>query len=146
MVVQRNAPVKIWGTAHKRERITISFNGQTLKTKANRKGKWQIILKNMKAGGPFKMTIKGKNRIELENILIGDVWICFGQSNMEMSVVNSNNADAEIATANYENILLFTVPRKISPNPLYDTEESTWLTCSSENIAPFSAAAYYFAR
>ncbi len=147
MVVQRNAPVKIWGTAHKRERVTVSFNGQTLKTKANRKGKWQVILKNMNAGGPFKMSIKGrKNTIALENILIGDVWVCSGQSNMEMSVVRSNNADAEIATANYENMRLFTVPRNISDSPLCDTEESTWLSCSSENIAQFSAVAYYFAR
>ncbi len=147
MVVQRNAPVKIWGTAHKRERVTVSFNGQAVKTKADRKGKWQIVFKNMKAGGPFKMTIKGrKNTIALENILIGDVWVCSGQSNMEMSVVRSNDADAEIANANYENIRLFTVPRRISDRPLDDTDESTWLTCSSENIVQFSATAYYFAR
>ncbi len=147
MVVQRNAPVKIWGNAHKRENITISFNGQILKTKANKKGKWQVILKKMKAGGPFKMTINGKkNTIILENILIGDVWVCSGQSNMEMSVARSNNANAEIATANYNNIRLFTVPRKISDHLLADTEKSTWLACSSENIAQFSAVAYFFAR
>lgn len=146
MVVQRDAPVKIWGTAHKRENITVSFNGQTIKTKANRKGNWQVVFNDMKAGGPFAMTIQGKNKIELENILIGDVWVCSGQSNMEMSVANSNNADAEIATANYDNIRLFTVSRKISSSPLADTEESTWLACSSENIAKFSAVAYYFAK
>ena len=147
MVVQRNASVKIWGTAHKRERVMVSFNGQIVKTRANRKGKWHVILKNMNAGGPFKMTIKGrKNTIVLENILIGDVWVCSGQSNMEMSVINSNDATAEIAMANYENIRLFTVPRKISDRPLCDTDKSTWLTCSSENIAQFSAVAYYFAR
>lgn len=146
MVVQRDAPVKIWGTAHKREKITVSFNGQTIKTKANRKGNWQVVFNDMEAGGPFAMTIQGKNKIELENILIGDVWVCSGQSNMEMSVANSNNADAEIATANYDNIRLFTVSRKISSSPLADTEESTWLACSSENIAKFSAVAYYFAK
>jgi len=147
MVVQRNAPVKIWGTAHKREKVTVSFNGQMFKTKANSKGKWQVVFKNMKAGGPFKMTIKGrKNAILLENVLIGDVWVCSGQSNMEMSVANSNDAAAEIATANYDQIRLFTVPRKMSDRPLSDTDKSSWLACSSENIAQFSAVAYYFAR
>jgi sialate O-acetylesterase len=100
----------------------------------------------MKAGGPFKMTIQGKNKIILENILIGDVWICSGQSNMEMSVIRSNDAKAEIALANYDKIRLFTVPRTISATPLFDTKESSWLECSSKNIAQFSAVAYYFAR
>ena len=146
MVLQRNAPVKIWGMAKKREIVTISFNGQTVKTRASRKGKWQVILKSMSAGGPFKMTIQGKNKIVLENILIGDVWICSGQSNMNMSVKRSNDADAEIVAANYDKIRLFTVPRTISNVPKSDMDESSWLTCSSENIVEFSAAAYYFAR
>ncbi len=146
MVVQRNAPVKIWGTAHKNERVVVTFNNQIVKTKANKKGKWQVLLKNMKAGGPFKMTIQGKNNIVLDNILVGDVWICSGQSNMEMSLAQSNDANAEIALANYDKIRLFTVPRTISSTPLFDTKESSWLECSSENIVQFSAAAYYFAR
>ncbi len=146
MVLQRDAPVKIWGMAKKRETVTISFNGQTVKTRASKNGKWQVILKSMKAGGPFRMTIQGKNKIVLENILIGDVWICSGQSNMNMSVKRSNDADAEIAAANYNKIRLFTVPRTISNIPKTDMDESAWLACSSENIVEFSAAAYYFAR
>ncbi len=146
MVVQREAPVRIWGMAKKREVVTVSFNGQTVKTRAGRTGKWQVILKSMTAGGPFKMTIQGKNKIILDNVLIGDVWICSGQSNMNMSVKRSNDAAAEIAAANYDKIRLFTVPRSISNVPKSDMDESAWLTCSSENIVQFSAAAYYFAR
>ena len=146
MVVQRNAPVKVWGTATKRERISLSFNGQVLKTRADKKGNWAVFIKPMQAGGPFKMTIQGENTIVLENILIGDVWICSGQSNMEMSVANSNNAKEEIAAANYPKIRLFTVQRMISAKPLHVTKESSWQTCSPETISKFSAVAYYFAK
>ncbi len=146
MVVQRNAPVTIWGWSDRNEVVTVSFNGQVGKSKANKKGKWQVVLKDMKAGGPFQMTIKGKNTIVLQNILIGDVWVCSGQSNMEMSVRNSNDAEAEIAVADYKNIRLFTVPRTISATPLSDVGEGEWSTCNSQHIADFSAVAYYFAR
>ncbi len=146
MVLQRNTPVKIWGTADKRENIIVSFNGQTIKTRADKNGYWQVVLKSMQAGGPLKMLIKGKNTIELTNILIGDVWICSGQSNMEMSVKNSNNPNEEITAANYPMIRLFTVPRTISSTPKSDISDGAWLECSSENIAEFSAVAYYFAR
>lgn len=146
MVVQRNAPVTIWGWADRNELVAVSFNGQVHKTRANKKGKWQVVINDMKAGGPFEMTIKGKNTIVLHNILIGDVWVCSGQSNMEMSVRSSNDAEAEIALADYKNIRLFTVPRTISATPLTDMSEAEWSICSSENVADFSAVAYYFAR
>ena len=146
MVLQRNATLKIWGKASKRENIRISFNGQILTTRANNKGDWQVILKPMRAGGPFKMTIQGDTKIELENILIGDVWICSGQSNMEMSVKQSRRAKEEIALANNPKIRLFTVQRSISARPLKNTKESSWEVCSSETIPKFSAVAYYFAK
>jgi len=146
MVLQRNTPVKIWGTADIRENVIVSFNGQTIKTRANKNGNWQVVLSSMQAGGPFNMLIKGKNTIELTNILIGDVWICSGQSNMEMSVKLSHNAEEEIAVANYPMIRLFTVPRTISSTPKSNISGGSWLECSSENIAEFSAVAYYFAR
>ncbi len=146
MVIQRNADVAIWGTADAGEEITVNFNGQTVRTKANTEGKWKLVLKKMEAGGPYAMTIQGKNTIELHNILIGDVWVCSGQSNMEMSIKQSNNAEEEIKAANYDNIRLFTVPRTISATPKSAISEGSWLTCSSENVADFSAVAYFFAR
>ena len=123
MVLQRNIDLSVWGTADAGERLSVSFNGQKVKTKANKNGKWSIILKPMKAGGPLNMVIRGKNEIILENILIGDVWVCSGQSNMEWKVSQSSNADKEIQNANYPNIRLFTVPKKISTVPL----EERWM-------------------
>ena len=110
MVMQRNLNVKVWGNADPGEKLYVNFNGQKLRTKADKNGKWSIILKPMKAGGPFNMTIRGKNEIVLKDILIGDVWVCSGQSNMGMKVIETTNAQKEISEANYPNIRLFTVP------------------------------------
>jgi sialate O-acetylesterase len=100
----------------------------------------------MKAGGPFEMMIKGKNEILLNNILIGDIWVCSGQSNMEWPVSRVNHVEMEIANADYPEIRLFTVPNKISSKPLLDTDEAGWLLCTPENIPPFSAVGYFFGR
>src|SRR4051812_17495326 len=83
MVVQRNKPVKIWGWADKGETVTVNFNNQNKKVKADGQGKWQLLLDPMKEGGPFEMTVTGKNTINLKNILVGEIWLCGGQSNME---------------------------------------------------------------
>ena len=89
MVLQRNIDVKIWGKSDPREKLWVSFNGQKLKTKADKNGKWSVVLKPMIANSePQRMTIRGKNEIVLKNILIGDVWVCSGQSNMGMKVVD----------------------------------------------------------
>src|SRR5689334_8480136 len=93
MVLQRDKEVKIWGWSDKGETITINFNGQLIKSKADKLGNWVAILKPMKYGGPYEMKIAGKKDvIQLKNILVGDVWICSGQSNMEWIVKNANNA------------------------------------------------------
>lgn len=146
MVLQRNIKLKIWGTAHIDEKITINFNGQTAKTKASKDGNWEITLKPMNAGGPFEMTIEGNNSVTLKDILIGDVWICSGQSNMAWTVKNSKNADTEIKNANYPNIRLLQLPNQMSTTPITTIPNTTWKACNSETIKEFSAVAYFFGR
>ncbi len=146
MVLQRNLNVKVWGNADPGEKLSVSFNGQELKTKADKKGLWSVVLEPMKAGGPFEMTIRGKNEIVLKNILIGDVWICSGQSNMQMKVSETNNAEKEIKNANYPNIRLFDVPRTVSNVPIDTMSNTSWKICTPKTIKNFSAVGYYFGR
>ena len=147
MVLQRDGPVKIWGDAGKNETIIIDFNKQKVKTKAGKDGQWMIELKAMPYGGPYDMQISSKSEsITLKNILIGDVWLCSGQSNMEWIVKNVNNAEQEMAAADFDNIRLFTVPRAMALQPQADLVGGEWLECNAKNIANFSAVAYFFAR
>ncbi|MDH3323511.1 MAG: hypothetical protein OEM04_11005, partial [Flavobacteriaceae bacterium] len=146
MVMQRNLNVKVWGNADPGEKLYVNFNGQKLRTKADKNGKWSIILKPMKAGGPFNMTIRGKNEIVLKDILIGDVWVCSGQSNMGMKVIETTNAQKEISEANYPDIRLFTVPNVVSTTPIEKMPNTSWKICTPETIKHFSAAGYYFGR
>ena len=146
MVLQRDLPVKIWGWAKANEKVSISFNNQKLSSKANKDGKWLITLLPMKFGGPFEMTIKASNELKLRNILIGDVWVCSGQSNMEWPLSKVNSAVKEMTAANFPNIRLFTVPKKISGSPLDDCEPSNWLVCDSASASWFSAVGYFFGR
>jgi len=145
MVLQRDINLKVWGTADPGEKLYVSFNGQKQRTKADKKGKWSVIFKPMKAEGePLNMTIHGKNEIVLKNILIGDVWICSGQSNMQMKVSESNNAEKEIEKANYPNIRLFDVPRTVSNVPMESMPNASWKICTPETIKDFSAVGYFF--
>ncbi len=146
MVLQQGQENPIWGWADKGEKITISFAGKTIVTKAGKSGKWTTKLPNMDYGGPYELNIKGKNSIRFENILIGDVWICSGQSNMEFSVNSSINAKAEIAAANFPNIRLFTVAKKVSQIPVEDLDNGEWQVCTPENVSAFSAVGYFFGR
>jgi sialate O-acetylesterase len=129
MVLQRGEKVAIWGWA-----VT-----------ADKKGQWSFKMDSPKVGGPYKMTIAGKNVIEIDNIMSGEVWVCSGQSNMQWSVQNSNNPKEEIAAADYPNVRLFSVTRKVAQKPLKDCQGS-WAPCSPETVPGFSAVAYYFGR
>ena len=112
MVLQRDRELKIWGWADANEKVTLTFNGQQLTTKTAKNGEWILLLKPMTYGGPFEMTVSGKkNNIALKNILIGDVWICSGQSNMEWLLKNVNNAPKEIAESSNPKLRLFTVKK-----------------------------------
>ena len=146
MVLQRNAECKIWGWADRGEKVTVSFRDFEGSTQADKNGKWQITLPAMKEGGPYQMSITGKNRITLENILIGDIWVCSGQSNMEWPVSRAVNADEEIAAADYPEIRLFTAARNIQFEPVDDVESGEWEECSPTTISGFSAVGYFFGR
>lgn len=146
MVLQQGQENPIWGWANKGEQITISFASKTISVETDKTGKWSAILPSLDYGGPYEMTIKGENTITFENILIGEVWICSGQSNMEWPVRKANNDSVEISQANYPNIRLFKVGQKVAQEPLMDVVSGDWFACTPENIPDFSAVAYFFGR
>ncbi len=146
MLIQRDQKVNVWGWADKNERVEVVFDKQSKRTKADASGKWSIQLDPVKYGGPHTLTVKGKNNtIILTNILVGDVWLCSGQSNMEWTVANVNNATKEIANANYPSIRSFNVEKNMSMKPLDDLN-GKWTVCSPSTVPNYSAVAYFFAR
>jgi sialate O-acetylesterase len=148
MILQREANIKIWGWAAKDEKITVKFNNKTYKTKADGGGNWTVMLLPMKAGGPYAMDITGKNKITLKEILIGDVWFCSGQSNMvhQMNIHDVTYAK-DIAEANYPQIRHFWIPTLTNlQGPQADLPTGYWKWANPEDVRPFSAVAYFFAR
>ena len=150
MVLQRDVPVPVWGWAEPGESVTCELGQAKATAVANAQGEWMVKLPAMPAGGPFEMEVRGQNTLKLTGILVGEVWLCSGQSNMEMGVAMSKNAKPEVEAADHPNIRLFLVPKKTSGRPLNDVE-ATWRVCSPATIAQggwngFSAVAYYFGR
>ena len=147
MVLQRDMPVPIWGWGEAGETVTVSFAGQKKETTVGTNGEWMIKLGKLKANAsPSTLTIQGNNEIKLENVLVGEVWLCSGQSNMEWHVRQCANPDEEIAAANYPNIRLFDVPgHTIHPVP-QRKGQGNWNVCSPASIPNFSATGYYFGR
>lgn len=147
MVLQRQKEVRIWGWAKSGEAVRITFNGQDVETKTGRNGTWSVKLKPMEHGGPFDMVIAGKtNTITLKDILIGDVWLGSGQSNMEWILENTTNAQTEIAAANFPRLRLFTVAKGMSFKPKDDIAQGQWQQCTPQTVRNFSAVAYYFGK
>jgi len=149
MVMQAGKPIKVWGWSDKNESVEIHIGNQVKKTKADKQGNWTIILDALPYGGPYTMQIKGKgNTIIINDILIGEVWLCSGQSNMEMtlnSFAKVNNYDEEVKNADYPQIRQFKVHKQMSTKP--ETElQGQWAVCSPETVPDFSAVAYFFAR
>lgn len=145
MVLQQGIRNPVWGTADPGEKIAVHFNGQKLSTVAGEDGKWMVRLEPMKAGGPYKLLVIGRNNVLCDNVMVGEVWICSGQSNMWWTVKLSANPDEEIANAKHPRIRLYTVPQKVSPRPESNVA-GKWVECSPETVPGFSAAAYYFGR
>lgn len=144
MLIQRNQPIKVWGWAKPGENIEIVFKGENVKTKSSRKGVWQAILRSSEHGGPYQMTIRGnKDTITYNNVLVGDVWLCSGQSNMEFKVKDFNYTKDEIRTGDYPSIRYFSIQRNISDSPLEDVS-GEWLTTTPNSIPEYSAVAYFF--
>ncbi len=146
MVLQREKPITIWGWANAGEKVTIQFNKQTKSTRTDELGKWIITLEPEQAGGPFVMTVKGKNKITINDILVGEVWICSGQSNMEWPVRSSNNAAAEIRSSNFPQIRHFTVQKAVSIKPEDEVKGGDWKIATPENVGDFTAIGFFFAR
>ncbi len=146
MVLQRNKPISVWGWADPNEKIVVQLNNQTKTTKAGKDGKWIIQLDKENAGGPYVMNINAKNSVMITDVLVGEVWVCSGQSNMEFTVRNSVNAQQEIAAANYPMIHHFLVAKDVSAKPLDDIKAGEWKVCSPETAGDFTAVGFYFAR
>jgi len=148
MVLQRDKPLKIWGWASPKEKISIDFKNKTYKVITSETGKWEVTLPQYPAGGPFEMTLKGRNELKIKDILIGDVWFCSGQSNMvhQMELHRITYAN-DIAQANNSAIRHFGIPTTtnvFSTND--DFNQGIWKVCNPENVRQFSAVAYFFAK
>ena len=149
MVLQQESTVKIWGWGKPLEviKLVAGWNNDTLQVTADNFSHWEIALTTPKAGGPYNIYLEGHNSISLKNVLIGEVWLCSGQSNMEWSA-NSGISDAENAvnSANFPNIRFLTVSHRSAEDPQIDLHSSGWSACSPESMADFSAVAYFFAK
>lgn len=145
MVLQQDLPVRVWGHADPGEAVSVQFHGQTVATKAGGDGKWAVYLNPMKAGGPFEMTVAGQNVITVHDVLVGEVWVGSGQSNMEFRTANARNAEQEMAEANYPKIRLFEVKKAVAEQPAEDVE-GQWVLCSPETVGKTSAVGYFFSR
>ena len=148
MVVRHNSTIILWGWCNPGEKIKVlnDWNAQVDSTIGLNTAKWSVEIKTSVSGGPHKITLIGQNTLVLDDILFGEVWLCSGQSNMEMSGEwNSRSIQADIPQANHPNIRFFTVLKSTSTNP-QDNLEGKWLVCTPENMKSFSAVGYYFGR
>ena len=146
MVMQRDVPLTIWGWAKPGEAVSVTLGNQTVKTKAAKNKTWAVKLRPQAADGKARtITIQGKNKIVLNDVLIGEVWIGSGQSNMEWQLRSTHGPQKAIAEANHKTIRLFHVPKVQTAKPA-DNINAKWKTCTSKNIPLFSAVLYYFGR
>ena len=145
MVLERDQKDRVWGWAEPGEDVTIKIGGQTHTAKAGADGSWQVMLDPMPAGGPHTLTIEGKNTVKFDDVLVGEVWICSGQSNMQWPVAASNDADLEIATAKYPHIRFITVPNRGMQEPQKDFH-GQWQPCRPDTIGGLTAVGYFFGR
>lgn len=150
-VLQREAPIHIWGWADPGEKLTVRFHGQTVPTEATQFGEWSLWLMPEHAGGPYTLTVDGSSKVTVEDLLVGDVWFASGQSNMEMPLSGFpgsaviKDSKEEIAHADLPQVRLLLVDRKSSDIPLTDITGS-WTQCTPATAANFSAVAYFFGR
>ena len=145
MVLQQKSTAKVWGTADKGEQVTVTFRDTNTTATADGAGNWVAAISTGAAGGPFEMTIAGKNTISYKNILVGEVWICSGQSNMQWSVNNSNDPDLEKLTAKFPNLRMINFPQVGTQEPIW-THDRKWMVCTPHTVGNFSAVGYFFAR
>jgi len=152
MVLQRGIEIPVWGTAAPGEKVTVKLNKATITSTADASGRWMVRLPKQKAGGPYVVEIKGTNTITINDVYIGDVWLCSGQSNMDMTVAKESrywcgvqNEAQEVAAAKYPHIRVFDVDFTPNNAPQANTV-GKWEICSPSTVGHFSAVAYFFAR
>jgi sialate O-acetylesterase len=150
MVLQQEMPLVIWGWAQPNEMVTVTLASATAQAQANERGEWKVVLPAMKAGGPLTLKVTGSSSVELDDVMIGEVWLCSGQSNMEMGIGVARDGEKEIAEANHPGLRLLMVTRSWTPVPQTNID-GEWKVCSPQTVAEggwggFSAAAYYFGR
>jgi sialate O-acetylesterase len=147
MVLQQKMSVNIWGTADKGEKVTVTFRGKSASATADDHGRWKVSLDSGAAGGPFPMTIAGNNKLDYQNVYVGEVWICSGQSNMQWEIYRCSKSDQQIANDSPPNqtLRLFDVPRMPKAKPI-DNIEAKWTDSDPTTLKPFSGVAYFFGR
>jgi sialate O-acetylesterase len=153
MVLQQKMKVNIWGTADKGERVSVTFRGKSASATADDQGRWKVSLPSGNAGGPFPMNITGNNKLDYENVYVGEVWVCSGQSNMQWSVSACDASDKKAVetTPPNKNLRLFYVQRIPQAKPVDDVQVQAvdgqnWTDATPKTAMPFSAAAYFFGR
>lgn len=144
MVLQQGMRAPVWGQADNGERVTVEFRGQTVTTIAHNKS-WFVYLDPMSAGGPFTMKITGANTIEFKNVMVGDVWLCGGQSNMQFQLKTAKGGEDAASAAANDDLRLYTVPVKVASTPQYSVNAS-WQVSSKDTALEYSAVGYYFGR
>jgi sialate O-acetylesterase len=145
MVVQRDTPVRLWGWADAGEALRVSLAGKTAKARAGQSGRWEVALAPLPAGGPHTLEISGKNTLRVSDILVGEVWVAGGQSNMEWPVGRAQDAAQETTAARFPRMRLFTVNKAAASRPKDDVS-GAWVECSPDTVGGFSAVAYFFGR
>ncbi|QLE01825.1 hypothetical protein HX109_09740 [Galbibacter sp. BG1] len=147
MVLQQKNDVEIWGWANPKKEIEIrvGWNDSVYKVTTDNGGKWRAFVTTTSHGGPYEITIEADTLIKLNNVMLGEVWLCSGQSNMEWSLENAESGAEELRKADYSNIRLFQVEKAVAPYPLKDVN-GTWQLCNPENVKQFSAVGYFFGK
>ncbi len=146
MVLQQGQRNKVWGLAEAGEAVTVSINGQSQTATAAADGTWHVFIDPVPVGGPYAFTVKGKNEIKFSDVLVGEVWVCSGQSNMQWSVNNSNDPDIEKLAAKYPKIRMINFPQIGTQDVKWSHDDRKWMVCTPETVGGFSAVGYFFAR
>ena len=146
MVLQRQQAIPVWGWAQPGEQVRVQLHRQSVAATADAQGRWRVLLKPEAAGGPYTLVVQGENRITLKDVVLGDLWLASGQSNMEWSVAQSAHAESEIAHSKLPLIRHIQVPRAVAFQAQEDVAQTPWKVASPANTGEFSAAAYFFAR
>ncbi len=152
VVLQRGRPVPVWGTADEGEKVSVRFGGQEVSATAGPDGKWSVRLAELAAGGPSVLTIEGKNKVEVADVLVGEVWVCSGQSNMEWTLEKAAEGPVELPRVADPQLRLFTVAHAVADEPMPTVKRTpgrgpgAWLAAEPASAAKFSAVAYFFGR